>query len=87
MSFIDLNGKRLLKDVLDQAIHFSTRVVDGKIAKEEVDILLSMSGYGHSMADSSFHTLRHIRKHHNFTAEAAVHFDACLEQLNVSKTA
>lgn len=87
MSFIDVNGNRLLKEVLDQAIHFSTRVVDGKIAKDEVDILLSLSGYGHSITDSGFNTLRYIRKHHNFMPDAAIHLDACLEQQNISKTA
>ena len=87
MDIIEINGKHLYRDLLEQAIYFSTRVADGKIEKEEVDTLLNLSDYSQSMSDACLNTLQHIREFYYFTEEASDHFDAFLENIGASKSA
>jgi len=87
MDIIEINGKQLYRDLLEQAIYFSTRVADGKIEKEEVDILLNLSDYSQSMSDACLNTLQHIREFYYFTEEASDHLDAFLENIGASKSA
>jgi hypothetical protein len=75
MAYVNIDGQKLEKELLDLAKEHTTGQGEGKISKAEVLDLIKSANDGQGITDIERNTLMYIRDNFDFTPAAADLFD------------
>lgn len=81
MAYVQIDGVKYEKELLDLAKHHTTGKGEGKISKDEVVDLMKSANDGPGITETEKATLAYIRKTFEFTDAAAADFDAAFEKI------
>ena len=81
MAYVQIDGKRYEKELMDLAKHHTTGAGEGKLSKAEVKDLFASANDGTGVTDTEKATLAYIRENFVFTDAAARDFDAAFAAL------
>ncbi|MCC4263890.1 hypothetical protein [Oceanimonas baumannii] len=81
MAYINIDGKKYEKELIELARAHTTGRGEGKISKEEAAELLKSANDGQSVTTTERETLSYIRENFPFTEAAASFFDAEMSKL------
>ncbi len=81
MAYVQIDGVKYEKELLDLAKEHTTGRGEGKLSKDEVADLFKSANDGQGVTDTEKATLAYIRKNFVFTDAAAKDFDAAFSAL------
>jgi hypothetical protein len=76
MSYVNIDGDKYEKELLELAKKHTTGKGEGKLSKDEVADLFASANDGRGVTDIEKATLKYIRANFEFTPAAAKDFDA-----------
>ena len=76
MSYVNIDGNKYEKELLELAKKHTTGQGEGKLSKDEVADLVASANDGTGVTDIEKATLKYIRDNFEFTPAAAKDFDA-----------
>ncbi|WP_339843912.1 hypothetical protein [uncultured Halopseudomonas sp.] len=76
MAYVQIDGVKYEKELLDLAKLHTTGRGEGKISADEAKILIESAQDGVAVTETELSTLHYIRKNFEFTDKAAAYFDA-----------
>jgi hypothetical protein len=81
MAYVQIDGVKYEKELLDLAELHTTGRGEGKISADEAQLLIESAQDGVQVTEIELSTLHYIRKNFEFTDKAAAYFDAELATL------
>lgn len=81
MAYVQIDGQRYEKELLDLAKEHTTGRGEGKLSKDEVADLFKSANDGQGVTDTEKATLAYIRSNFVFTDAAAADFDKAFAAL------
>lgn len=75
MAYVTIDGEKYEKELIDLAKEHTTGAGEGKLSKDEVDVLFKSAADGVSITETEKKTLAYIRKNFEFTEASAKLFD------------
>ena len=81
MAYVNIDGEKYEKELLDLAKQHTTGAGEGKLSKDEVADLFKSANDGQGVTDTEKKTLAYIRNNFEFTDAAARDFDASFAKL------
>ncbi|GAA5042979.1 hypothetical protein GCM10011506_45980 [Marivirga lumbricoides] len=75
MAYVTIDGEKYEKELIDLAKEHTTGAGEGKLSKDEVNILFKSAADGVSITETEKKTLEYIRKNFEFTDASAKLFD------------
>ena len=76
MAYVQIEGVQYEKELLDLAKEHTTGKGEGKLSKDEVQILFKSANDGQGVTETEKRTLAYIRENFEFTDASAILFDA-----------
>lgn len=81
MAYVQIDGVKYEKELLDLAKKHTTGQGEGKISYEEAQDLIKSAQDGAAVTETELATLRYIRSNFEFTDKAAQYFDDAVNDL------
>ena len=81
MAYVNIDGHRYEKELIDLAKEHTTGVGEGKLSKDEVADLFASARDGKTVTATEKDTLEYIRENFEFTPAAARDFDEMYDSL------
>ena len=75
MAYVQIDGERYEKELIELAKKHTTGRGEGKLSKDEVKEIFESAADGPGVTDTEKKTLEYIRKNFEFTPAAATMFD------------
>ncbi len=81
MAYVNIDGEKYEKELLDLAKEFTTGKGEGKLSKDEVEGLFKSASDGKGVTETELKTLKYIRSTFVFTDASAKLFDEMILKL------